>query len=142
MLQFRVKDYTVSVRSIKDSFKIVYTYHHELKSVLVDAPEDLVHPVFERLYRVKIQKVIDEVEERTKRCRTMRVISAKQKQLTTSALEFRRQFVNLYGSIDDAKDDWDYNRAPKGGVITGKFGDLKLFLEMRKGHELNLGGVK
>lgn len=129
-----------SNKSMRDALEI--SFNHQIFSVTVVKHPDFQHPVFDRLINKIIKDVTDSVAKRNDMNKASWVVKRREKTLKIKKLDFRSRFVNLYGDIEQAIEDWDYNRAPKGSVKEGKFGELKSFLEMRKGRELNLGGIK
>lgn len=141
-MKFEVDGFEVTVLAGKPEI----VYHNDgngnYRTVTFTAPEELIHPAFK-----------PEFEEYTKRCitlhqkkvlihggfcDTMRYVPPRKIKSKFSAYKFRKQIEERLGDIEEAKDTWDYNRAPEGAVKTGKFGDLKAFLAMRKGGDLNL----
>jgi len=139
-MNFEIGKYRVVVREGNSQSKIEVSFHHHpgLTSVFVDAPTDLLHPVFRGMFERKIKDITDEVQRRYNTLEVSNYITNRKRNVVWKATQFRKEFVSLHGDIEEAKDAWDYNRAPKGVVTTGKFGDLKAFLEMRTGRELNV----
>ncbi|QUL77352.1 hypothetical protein [Escherichia phage UPEC06] len=142
-MKFEIGKYMVTVREGKSRNKIEVSFNHHpgLTRVYVDAPEDLIHPVFRKLFELKVKGIIDEVQKRLSYASVSNYIPTRHRSVKWSVREFKNEFTNLHGDIDEAKDNWDYNKAPAGSAfIETKFGDLKAFLEMRKGDKLNLTG--
>lgn len=143
-MHFTTKAFEVTVLAGKPEI----VYHNDgngnYREVTITAPEELIHPAF---------KV--EFEEYTQHCiklhhnkvrlhggfgDTMRYVPPRKIKSKFSAYKFRKQIETRVGDIEEAKDTWDYNKAPSKAVKQGKHGDLKAFLTMRKGEQLKLVG--
>lgn len=142
-MKFEIGKYLVTVREGKSRNKIevIFGHHPGLTYVYIDAPGELIHPVFRKLFELKVKAIVDTVQERVQIAGVSHYIPNRHRTVKWSVREFKNEFTNLHGDIDEAKDNWDYNRAPAGAVATGKFGDLKAFLEMKSGRELNCMGT-
>lgn len=141
-MQFDIGNYKVTVREgqSRSVIEVSFTHHPGLCNVYIYCPEELIHPVFRRMFERKVKDVTDQVSQRQTMASTSRYIPTRHRSVKWSVRKFKHDFQNVHGDIDEAKDAWDYNRAPAGAVKTGKFGDLKAFLEGRKAGELDLIG--
>lgn len=144
-MKFEIDGFEVTVIAGKpDVF-----YHNDgngnYREVTFQAPESLIHPAFRQEfeeYVVRLRRMHENKMALSKRaidCGLMRYVPPRKIKSGYSAYTFRKQIESRVGDIEEAKDTWDYNRAPKEAVKTGKFGDLKAFLEMKSGRKLNLG---
>ncbi|QYC52594.1 phosphonate metabolim protein, transferasehexapeptide repeat family [Salmonella phage SSBI34] len=147
-MRFEVEGFDVTVQFGRPEVKYFKGEDGKYRTVHFFAPEALIHPAFKK-----------EFEEYVVRCikmHTTKVGSGKylpNGDLVSnyippriirsgySAYELRKRIEKRVGDIEEAKEAWDYNKAPNGVVKTGKFGDLKAFLEMRKGGKLRLGDL-
>lgn len=135
---YRVK--TIESGNLRNALEV--SFDHQLFSITVLKNKEYSHPVFDRLINKILKDVTDSTAERNKMNKTSWTVKRREQKLVIKKLDFRSRFVNLYGDIEQAKDDWDYNRAPAHSNTNGKFGDLRSFLTMRKGSELDLGDIK
>lgn len=141
-MKFEIGCYRVEIREGKSRVKmdVSFSHHPGLQYVYIDAPSDLIHPVFRKFFELKVKDVIDGVERREKIASVSNYIPSRLRNVSWSVRKFKQDFTNMHGDIDEAKDNWDYNRSPTGAVAAGKHGDLKGFLEFRTGRKLNLAG--
>lgn len=139
-MNFEVGKYMVTVREGKSrsTMEVTFGHHPGLTYVYIDAPAELIHPAFRKLFQLKVKGIVDSVQSRLDNANVSKYIPTRHRTVKWSVRKFKSDFTNLHGDIDEAKVDWDYNRAPKGVETTGKFGDLKAFLEGRKAGELEL----
>lgn len=139
-MEFQIGNYRVIIREGKSRSVMELSFHHHpgLTSVFVDAPEELIHPVFRSTFERKIKDVIDTVDRTKLMSKATNYIPARKRQTKWAVRKFKAEFEAIHGNIEDAKDDWDYNKAPRNSVKTGKHGDLKSFLTQRIGRELKL----
>ena len=143
-MKFSVGRYDVVVREgLSNSvMEVSFNHHPGLTTVYIDAPEELIHPVFKNFFYRKIKDVTDQVEKQQKYAEVSRYIPGRHRKVKWSVRKFKSEFTNVNGDIDEAKEAWDYNKAPSGSVKSGKYGDLKSFLVSRKGGSLSLIGDK
>lgn len=140
-MKFEIGKYQVTVREGKSQSKIEVSFHHHpgITSVFIESPTDLIHPVFRSMFERKIKDITEDVQRRYDTLAVSNHIPSRKRHVVWRAAQFRSEFSNLHGDIEEAKDAWDYNRAPKGAEKSGKYGDLKAFLEMKAGRKLTLG---
>lgn len=140
----KLPDYRITIVNADSKLRnaVELSFNHQIFSVVVVKHPDYQHPVFDRLINSIIKDVTDSVSKRNDMNMSSWTVKRREQDLKIKKLDFRSRFVNIYGEVEDAIEDWDYNRAPKGEQKTGKYGDLKAFLEMRKGSILELGDIK
>lgn len=138
-MKFTIDEFEVKVLAGKPEI----VYHNDgngnYREVTITVPEELVHPAFKTEFEEYTRRCIKLHQNKAHRgfCATMRYVPPRRIKSKLSAYKLRKQIETRVGDIEEAKDTWDYNRAPAGAVTTGKFGDLKAFLEMRTGRELD-----
>ncbi len=143
-MKFTIDEFEVTVLAGKPEV----VYHNDgngnYREVTITAPEELIHPAFKVEFEEYTKRCIKLHQNKVRLhggfCDTMRYVPPRKIKSKFSAHKFRKQIETRVGDIEEAKDTWDYNRAPAGVVKTGKFGDLKAFLEMRTGREINCMG--
>lgn len=108
------------------------------QSFTLKAPEDIIHPVFRKLFQEKLREIVGKDSFRRQSSGTSRYIGAKRREMKWSVRKIKSDFEAEHGDIEEAKDAWDYNKAPKNVEKSGKHGDLKAFLSQRVGRELKL----
>lgn len=138
-MKFNIDDYTVTVREGKSNSIILVNFNHHLgiKSVYINVPEDMIHPVYQSFFTLRLKRIIDSVAKKQAMNSTSRYISNREKEVRWAVRKFKSEFSAVHGNIEVAKTNWDYNRAP-AHEFKGRFGDLKAFCGMRKGQELEL----
>lgn len=138
-MKFDIDDYTVTVREGKSNNIILVTFSHHpgLKYVYINVPEDMMHPMYQSFFTLRLKRIIDSVAKKQAMNSTSRYISNREKEVRWVARKFKSEFSAIHGDIEIAKANWDYNRAPEH-EFKGRFGDLKAFCGMRKGQELDL----
>lgn len=145
-MKFTIDDFSVTVVEGRPEV----FYHNDgngnYREVTFHAPEALIHPAFKpefEEYVTKLRRMHENKFALSKRAidsGLMRYVPPRKIKSAYSAFKFRKQIEKRVGDIEEAKDNWDYNRAPAGAVVTGKFGDLKAFLESRAGRKLEMTG--
>lgn len=113
-------------------------------SVVFKAPEPLVHMAFKRDIMgiiskgLKIHNITEEGNKDTNPYVATTCVAPKCLRYSYSGSSLMKSIQERIGDIEEAKDNWDYNKAPKNATVKGKFGDLKAFIEMKSGKSLNL----
>lgn len=142
-MKFTIEDFDVTVQFGHPEVQYLKGEDGQYRVVHFFAPEALIHPAFKKEFEEYVVKCIKmhrnkvAMSQRAIDAGLIRYVPPRVIRSGYSAYNFRKQIENRVGDIEEAKEAWDYNRAPAGVVTTGKFGDLKAFLEMRKGQELN-----
>lgn len=139
-MEFHIGDYRVVVREGKSkvSMDVVFGHHPGLRYVYIDAPEELMHPMYQNFFRLRLKGIIDSVAKKQSMNSTSRYIPNRERAVKWAVRKFKYEFSQVHGDIEVIRESWDYNKSPVKSE--GKFGDLKGFLEMRKGGSLDLGG--
>jgi hypothetical protein len=138
-MQFKIGDYDVTVREGKSSttMDVSFCHHPGLKRIYIEAPEEMMHPVYISFMKLRLKGIIDSVAKKQTMNATSRYIPNRERATKWVVRKFKSEFSKVHGDIDVAKTNWDYNKAPEHSN-TGKYGDLKAFCGMRKGQELEL----
>lgn len=146
-MKFTTEDFDVTVQFGRPEVQYLKGEDGQYRVVNFYAPEALIHPAFKKEFEEYVVKCIKMHMNKVNMSKCLpngqpvshyippRIICS-----GYSAYEFRKQIESRVGDIEEAKEAWDYNRAPAGAVTTGKFGNLKAFLEMRTGRKLNMMG--
>lgn len=137
-MEFYIDDYRVIIREGSSSvtMDIKFGHHPGLKSVYIDAPEELMHPMYQKFFETRLRGIIDSVERKQAIAATSRYIPNRERTTKWAVRKFKYEFSQVHGDIEVVRESWDYNKSPVKSE--GKFGDLKGFLEMRKGGSLDL----
>lgn len=137
-MKFNIDDYVVTVREGKSRsiMEVTFGHHPGTRYVYINVPDELIHPVFESFLKLRLKGVIDSVAKKQAINATSKYIPNRERTVKWAVRKFKSEFSALHGDIEVAKMNWDYNKAPT--KQKGKFGDLKGFLEMRKGCSLDL----
>lgn len=142
-MKFTIEDFDVTVQFGRPEVQYLKGEDGQYRGVHFYAPEALIHPAFKKEFEEYVVKCIKmhrnkvAMSQRAIDAGLIRYVPPRVIRSGYSAYGFRKQIENRVGDIEEAKEAWDYNRAPSGAVTTGKFGDLRAFLEMRTGRELN-----
>lgn len=146
-MKFTINDFDVTVQFGRPEVQYLKGEDGQYRVVHFFAPEALIHPAFKPEFEKYVVQCIKMHMNKVNMSKYLpngqpvsRYIPPRVIRSGYSAYEFRKQIEARVGDIEEAKDNWDYNRAPAGAVTTGKFGDLKAFLEMKTGRELNMMG--
>ncbi|QQG33397.1 hypothetical protein [Pectobacterium phage PcCB7V] len=145
-MKFTIEDFDVTVQFGRPEVQYLKGEGGQYRVVHFYAPEALIHPAFKKEFEEYVVKCIKmhrnkvAMSQRAIDAGIIRYVPPRVIRSGYSAYEFRKQIEARVGDVEEAKEAWDYNRAPAGAVTTGKFGDLKAFLESRKAGKLNLGG--
>lgn len=144
-MQFKVEDFDVTVMFGKPEVQYHKGENGQYRTVHFFAPEALIHRAFKQEFQEYVKRCIKMHMNKVTMSKYLpngehvsRYVPPRIIHSGYSAYEFRKRIEARVGDIEEAKDNWDYNRAPAGAVETGKFGDLKSFLKGRKGDELVL----
>lgn len=137
-MEFYIDDYRVIIRegSSSSTMDIKFGHHSGLKSVYIDAPEEMMHPMYQKFFESRLRGIIDSVARKQAITATSHYIPNRERTTKWSVRKFKYEFSQVHGDIEVVRESWDYNKSPVKGE--GKFGDLKGFLEMRKGGSLDL----
>lgn len=137
-MEFYIDDYRVIIRegSSSSTMDIRFGHHPGLKSVYIDAPEELMHPMYQKFFESRLRGIIDSVARKQAITAASRYIPNRERTTKWSVRKFKYEFSQVHGDIEVVRESWDYNKSPV--KREGKFGDLKGFLEMRKGGSLDL----
>lgn len=137
-MEFYIDDYRVIIRegSSSSTMDIKFGHHPGLKSVYIDAPEELMHPMYQKFFETRLRVIIDSVARKQAITATSHYIPNRERMTKWSVRKFKYEFSQVHGDIEVVRESWDYNKSPV--KAEGKFGDLKGFLEMRKGGSLDL----
>lgn len=142
-MKFTINDFDVTVQFGRPEVQYLKGEDGQYRVVNFFAPEALIHPAFKPEFEEYVTRCIKMHQNKVALSKRgidaglVRYVPPRVIRSGYSAHEFRKLVEARVGDIEEAKDNWDYNRAPAGVVITGKFGDLKAFLEMKAGRELN-----
>lgn len=146
-MKFQIESFDVEVFAGKPEVCYLKDDDGSYRKVHFSAPESLIHLAFKKEFEeyvlrcVKMHQQKVSLSKRAIDAGIMRYVPPKVLVSKYSAYEFRKKIESRVGDIDEAKETWDYNKAPAGSAFAEtKFGDLKAFLEMRKGDKLNLTG--
>lgn len=144
-MQFKVEDFDVTVMFGKPEVQYHKGEDGQYRTVHFFAPEALIHRAFKKEFQEYVVRCIKVHMNKIYQSKylpngkpTSHYIPPRIIRSGYSAYELRKKIESRVGDIEEAKDNWDYNRAPAGAVETGKFGDLKAFLKGWKGDELVL----
>lgn len=146
-MKFTIDDFDVTVQFGRPEVQYLKGEDGQYRVVHFFAPEALIHPAFKPEFEDLVKRCIKMHMDKVYQSKYLpngapvsRYVPPRVIRSGYSAYDFRKRIETRVGDIEEAKDNWDYNRAPAGAVATGKFGDLKAFLEMRAGRELNMTG--
>lgn len=145
-MKFTIGDFDVTVQFGRPEVQYLKGEDGQYRVVHFFAPEALIHPAFKPEFEEYVTRCIKmhqnkvALSKRAIDAGLIRYVPPRVIRSGYSAYSLRKQIEARVGDIEEAKDTWDYNRAPAGAVKTGKFGDLKAFLEMKSGRELNMMG--
>lgn len=146
-MKFTVEEFNVEVIAGRPEVCYFNDGNGNYNKVQFGAPESLIHPAFKEEFSQYVLKCIKMHNQKlllSKRAidqGLMRYVPPKVIRSGYSAYTFRKMIEERVKDIDKAKEEWDYNKAPSYlEKPKGKFGDLKSFLESRKGTKLNLTG--
>lgn len=145
-MKFTTGDFDVTVQIGRPEIHYFKGEDGHYRMVHFFAPEALIHPAFKQEFQEYVVRCIRMHMNKVNLSGRLpngdpvsnyvppRIIRS-----GYSAYSFRKLIEKRVGDVEEAKDNWDYNRAPAGAVATGRFGDLKAFLESRTGRKLNMG---
>lgn len=143
-MKFQTDDFEVTVVFGRPRVEYHNDGNGNYKSVTFSAPEELIHPAFKPEFETYVRMLRKMHENKLSLCKRainsglMRYIPPRVIRSNYSAYTFRKEIESRVGNIEEAKDEWDYNRAPAGVETRGKYGDLKAFIQQRAGKELKL----
>lgn len=95
-----------------------------------------MHPMYQKFFESRLRGIIDSVARKQAITATSHYIPNRERTTKWSVRKFKYEFFQVHGDIEVVRESWDYNKSPV--KREGKFGDLKGFLEMRKGGSLDL----
>lgn len=146
-MKFTIEDFDVTVQAGRPQIHYIRGSDNQYRVVHFYAPEALIHPAFKKEFEEYVLNSFKMHNNKVKLTGRLpngdhvsNYIPPAAIRSSYSAYAFRKKIEGRVGDIEEAIEAWDYNKAPVNCVKSGKFGDLKAFIENRAGRQLNMSG--